>query len=455
MIRHHPNQDPRARRASRTAAGAALAALLALAGPAAAVDLLDVFRLALTSDPGFQAALAANRASQELRPQAFAAIRPDARLSYSIDSTREDVKRAGFFGGGRVTQFTTKRWALDITQPLYRKDLFVAVDQADTRISQADAELAFARQDLMLRVAERYFGVLRARDDLEFQRAEKDAFSQQLEQARQRFDVGLIAITDVEEAKAGFDLAVAAEIAAVNALDNAGEALREIIGEYQAAALAPLGERLPLITPAPPDIDRWTRTSLRQNWQVTAARYSAQTARKEIRRRAAGHLPTLDLVGSAQVQEQGGGIAGGSETEDVSLGLRLSVPIYQGGSVLSRTREAQHLYRQSLDELKATQRAAQRQTRDAFLGVQSGISRVRALSQALASTQSALEAVEAGFQVGTRTSVDVLNAQRDVFRAKRDYAGARYDYLLDILRLKQAAGTLGEEDLQQINAWLL
>ena len=306
----------------------------------------------------------------------------------------------------------------------------------------------------MVRVADRYFGVLRTLDELSFAKATLEAFSQQLEQSRQRFEVGLIAITDVEEAKAGYDRANADVIGAVVAVDNSREALREVTGDYH-NDLALLGPNLPLVTPEPADIDKWTSTALEQNLSITSARLAIQLAGQEIKRVRSQHLPTLDLIGSHQRQSTGGGINGASRLHTSVIGVALDIPIYQGGLVLSQTRESRHLHRQTLNEFERQRRRAQRTTRDAFLGVQAGISRVAALAQAVQSAQSAKDAIEAGFEVGTRTSVDVLNSDRDLFRARRDHSIARYEYVLNILTLKEAAGILSEDDLSQIDAWLL
>lgn len=428
--------------------------LLLPAGPGAlAIDLVGVYQLALSSDPTFQAAGAANRAAQEAKPQARAQLLPDVSGSASAERNFLDVRRSNTISRLGTDEFSTNEYSLNLTQPVFRRDLFIQLGQANSRIEQADAEYAFALQALMLRTAQRYFDVLRAEDELGFARAEMEAFEQQLRQSRQRFDVGLIAITDVEEAQAGFDLAKAQVIAAENQLDVAREAMREVTGEYH-RELEGLSQRLVLVRPEPDDIDRWTEIALRQNLRLAAAISSSQVARDEIRRQSSGHLPTLDIVGSYGRDDSTGGFSGGSTSEQSAIGLQLNVPIYQGGLVVSRTREARHLYQQSLDQVEEQRRSVQRQTRDAYLGVISGISRVRALEQAERSTESARAAIEAGFQVGTRTSVDVLDAERDVFRAKRDLAGARYDYIIDSLTLKQAAGTLSREDLNLINAWL-
>ena len=417
----------------------------------AAVDLMEVFEIALSSDPAFLAAGAGNRAAQEGRVQARAALLPNARLTASLIGNDQEVRQSTFSPRSRPS-FQSTDIELAITQPIYRKELWISLEQSDLSIQQANVQYASARQDLMLRTAEAYFTVLRALDERSFAQATQQAFEQQLKQSQQRFEVGLIAVTDVEEAKSGFDRARADVIAADNALDNAEEAMREITGQYH-QALALLGREAPLVVPEPADIDAWTETALRQNLDLLAARFASDRAQDEIGRQQSRHLPTLDLVGR-YVNSSSGGVFGDSETRTSSIGFQLVVPIYEGGGILSTTRESRHLYQQSVDEVEQARRSAQRQTRNAYLGIESGIAQVQALGQAVRSAESALESIEAGFQVGTRTSVDVLNATRDLFRAKRDHALARYDYIIDILNLKQAAGTLSEADLLTINRWL-
>ena len=422
-------------------AGMLLAGAFLPAAPVHAETLLQVYERALASDSEFLAAGAANRAAQEIRPQARAGLLPSAGVrldaNWNDDHTRLDFD----FGSYGIV--------LSVEQPIYRLDRRIALEQADSRIAQADALYAAARQDLMVRVSQRYFGVLEAEDELSFARATLEAFEQQLRQSRQRFEVGITAITDVEEAKAGFDLARSQLIAAENALDTAREALRETSGEYH-RKLTPLGA-MPLATPEPTDIDRWTETALGQNLRLLAARHDTETARREIERIRAGHSPTLDAVGSHRRIDR---TSGAGETWDTVIGLRLNLSLLDGGSVLSRTRESRHRHRQALDELERERRRTQRETRDAYLGVNSSISQVSALEQAVRSNEAAANAVEAGFQVGTRTSVDVLDAQRELFRARRDLARERYTYVRNVLRLKRAAGTLSEDDLREVSGWL-
>lgn len=423
------------------------------AAPASAIGLRDVFALALQNDSAYQAQSARNRAAQEFVPQAEALLMPDISVDTSIAATRRQILDSTSANARQADGFMQGSMTLSITQPLYRRDLVVQIDQADTRTRQANADYSFALHDLIVRTAEQYFAVLAAVDSLDFARAELEAIAQQLTQSQQRFEVGLIAITDVEEARAGHDLAVARVIAAENDLDSTREALREITGKYL-PALTPLGTEVPLVVPEPNNLDAWTETALEQNQQLLSTRLEVSRLRDEIRRVESGHLPTVDLVGSSGVTMSSGLSTGRSKNWDNTISMRINVPIYRGGLVLSQTREAQQLHQVALDEHERQRRATQRLARDSFRGVLSGISRVTALKQAVRSAESALEAIEAGFQVGTRTSVDVLNAQRELFSARRDFSSARYDYILNILRLKQAAGTLGPEALTQVNGWL-
>ncbi len=432
-----------------------IGALLLMPYAYAAEDLSHIYTLAESKDPQFRSVQAAYRATLEQRPQARAQLMlPTLSFNSNTAYNRQDTTLGGDFGvgSGGLTEFHSYGWGLQLNQPIYHHDRYVALQQADEAIRQAELEVDAAQQDLIVRTGERYFTMLAGLDNLEFARAEKDALGRQLEQTTQRFEVGLIAITDVHEAQAGYDLATADEILALNLLDNTIEALREVTGEYH-RNLALLGEKLPLLAPDPQDIEQWTDTALQQNLRLASALVAAESAQNEIRRQYAGHIPTLDIVGSHGFFRQGGRFGNVEQTTTV-LGLELNVPIYEGGQVVSRTREAEQRYLEILENLERQRRTTVRQTRDSYLGVISGISRVKALNQAVVSTETALEATEAGFEVGTRTSVDVVSASRDLFRAKRNYAKARYDYILDILRLKQAAGTLSPDDLSEINAWL-
>src|SRR5918999_2778140 len=454
---------------------ALMVAGIGVAAPIGAEDLATIYTLAEQQDPQFQQVEASRRAILEAKPQARAQLMlpsvtisanvtrnfqdisvPQAQVSdiSLIDTQGRPIPLRDLLGVSRsgYTEFTSGDYTLSITQPVYHYDRTLQYRQADTRIQQANAEFGAARQDLIVRVAERYFDVLAAIEFLEFAGAEKQALFQQLDQAKQRFEVGLVAITDVQEAQAGYDRAVADRIQAENLLENAREALRELTNQYHQTLLK-LGEEIPLIAPVPPDIDRWIAKSLEQNLRLAAAFQATKVARQEIARQSAGHRPTLDLIASHGFSTTGGRF-GAADIDSSAIGLQFNLPIYQGGQVNSRTREAQHRHEEVLARLEQERRAAHRQAHDAYLGVITGISRVKALRQAVISNQTSSEATQAGFEVGTRTGVDVVNAQREVVRAKRDYAQSRYDYILDTLRLKRAAGMLTPTDLTPINTWL-
>lgn len=416
------------------------------------IDLVGAFRLAQENDPRYLAASAENQANQELLPQARSFLLPNLSASGDLTGNRLDIVESTFTRTGR-RQFNEKALSLSLVQPLFRRELWIQLKQASDQVRQSEVRFTLARQDLILRLAEAYFGVLQAMDELRFARTEKKALEQQLEQAEQRFEVGLVAVTDVQEAQAGFDAARAREIAAINQLNNAIEALRAITGRYL-TDLAVVGPDLPLVTPEPNDIELWTKTGLEQNLSVQIAQLTADIAEKDIKRAEAGHLPTLDLVGSHTYSDTGGGVFGGTRSHNTALGLQLNLPIYQGGLVMSQTRQARAQYQQALDQLLLERRETQRQTREAFLGILTSISQVEALRQAVVSARVAKEATDAGFEVGTRTAVDVVVATRNVTQQERNLSLERISYLLDILRLKQAAGVLSDADLAEINRLL-
>lgn len=421
---------------------------------AQADNLLDIYNQAAQGDPQILAAAAAHRAAREARPQSLAQLLPQVSAGASASRNRETISNASSpLFTDDTFNYNTRGYALNLQQAVYHHDYYVQLRQADSRIAQADATYGAAEQDLIVRSATLYFAALAARDSQSFAHAERDAIAHQLEQAKQRYDVGLIAINDVQEAQARYDLATAQAIAADNQLASQDEAVRELTGARHDHLLG-LAQTMPLIAPEPDDMEQWVKTALTQNLQLSAAQNALKIAQEEISRRRAGHLPSLDLVGSRNFQSIGGGTLGGRDDTLDSVTLQLNVPLFSGGLTSSRTREAVQLQEQSREQLEQIRRATERQSRDAFRGVTASISTVKALQQAVTSNQTALESATAGNEVGTRTMIDVLDAQSNLFRAKRDYARARYDYLLNTLRLKQAAGTLAPKDLEAINSYL-
>ncbi|MEN8170412.1 MAG: TolC family outer membrane protein [Pseudomonadota bacterium] len=409
-----------------------------------AENLLDVYRMAQQSDPTLRAAEAGNQAAQEGLSQSRAALLPQVNLTANVTQNQRDIN-------GTSTDYESNGYNLSLVQSLYHHDHYKQLEKADAGIAQANAQYEAQRQGLILRVADAYFNLLAGQDNLATAEASKRAIGQQLRQTQQRFEVGLSAITDVHEAQAGYDAAVAAEITARNGLDIAREALREITGQ-EPLAPAPLQETMPLLTPDPANIGQWVEKALEQNLPLIAAEAASRAAGEELRRRDAGHYPTLDLVANHNYSDTTD--LDGNEYTNNSIGVQLTVPILSGGLTSAQSREARALYTQAQETLEAQRRATIREVRSAYLGVTAGISQVQARKQALSSAQTALKATQAGFEVGTRTAVDVLNSQQVRYSAQRDYARSRYDYLLATLRLKQAAGSLSEEDITLVNGWL-
>lgn len=443
----------------------------AVAAPAAqAADLLDAYRLALRNDPQIHVAEANFRAEKEAKPQAWAQYLPQINASAQWSDTNGESSGEQIFSGvvfpSNIPDEQTERtsFGLRLTQTVFDWGRIQQFAIADATVAQADATYRAAQQALIIRVAEAYFNVLAALDTLESARANREAIGQQLEQTKKRYEVGLIAITDVQESQAAYDQAVADEIAAERQVIVAREALRVITGEYMQDLAAP-GEDMPLVLPEPAEAEAWVKTALNQNLDLIAARFGLEAAYERVDQSRAGHLPTLNLSASYNDSETessqtslSNGVPsselGNFESQSRTIGLELAVPIFSGGATSSRVREAAARATAAHAELQRATRTAQQQARSSYLGVTSEMSRVKALRQAVQSAETALKATRAGFEVGTRTTVDVLVAQRNLFTARTDYARARYDYILNLLRLKQAAGLLDVEDLQEINGWL-
>jgi outer membrane protein len=444
-----------------------LVSAIVVANPAHAASLLEVYQQALQSDPLIHEAEARRLATLEAVPQARGSLFPQlvAGGSWSAGSRSG---RDAFQDQGVILVANTESdrdtfgWGAELRQSIFRWDQVVTLQQANKIAAKAEIDFEAAQQDLIVRVVSRYFEVLAAEDRLTSIHADRNAIARQLEQAKQRFEVGLIAITDVQESQAAYDQSVAAEIQAKRELATARGLLQEITGEYVAALAAP-GEDFPLNSPNPADEASWIDLAMGQNLSVVSSRFEEEIARSEISFRRTGHYPTVELVAnyndsdsdiSAQFVD---GVAFpdfNTTNQQDSIALEFSVPLFAGGRTSSRVREAVYLHRASKEQLQRVVRETERLTRDAYLGVLSEISRVNALAQAVQSTRTALEATQAGFEVGTRTIVDVLNAQRSLYIAITNYYQSRYTYIGNVLRLKLATGTLAVQDLEQIDRHL-
>ncbi|MDH4125566.1 MAG: TolC family outer membrane protein [Gammaproteobacteria bacterium] len=452
-------------------------AALGVAGPVQADSLLQIYQQALQSDPRIREAEARRLAALEAEPQARSLLLP--QIDFGADWNKVNASGSGTGNDINVDPVTgeitvipvpfssesrdeTTNWQFSLRQSLFRWDQIIGLRRADKIVAKAEADREAAQQDLVIRVAQAYFGVLAAEDRLTSFHANRQAIARQLEQAKQRFEVGLIAITDVQESQAAHDQAVADEIGAKRSLATARESLREITGEYIGSLSAPSDE-LPLRTPEPSSETGWVDTALAQNLALVSSRLDEQLARDEISFRRNGYYPTLDFVAgvgnsnsdASRNNNDFGYLDADSDFDRDSIGIQFSIPIFTGGANRSNVREAVYLHSAAREQLQRVTRETERQTRDAYLGVLSEISRVEALQQAVQSSTTALEATQAGFDVGTRTIVDVLDSQFALYRAITLFYQARYDYLMNYLRLKQAAGDLSIADLEEIDRWLI
>jgi len=422
-----------------------LALTLALAPAAHAANLSDTFRDAQAYDAQYAAARAAWQAGQEKAAQGRAGLLPQVNLSGNVRYNEVDTD----FGN---SDFSSNTLAIQAAQPLFRRQNTVQYEQAKNQVKIAELQFRAAEQDLVLRVAQAYFDVLQSQDNLAFIAAQKAAISEQLAAAKRNFEVGTATITDTHEAQARFDLTVAQEIAEQNSFNIRLRALEKLIGK-PAGGLDVLAENRILKTEAGA-IDDWAQRAATGNLAAEIQRLAKAIADQDVERNRAGHYPTLDAVAGYSVNNN---LSAGTLRYDANvaqIGLELNLPIYQGGLTSSRVREAIANQEKARQDLENASREASLQARQAWLNVNSGAARVRALEQALISSQAQLDSTKLGLQVGVRTSLDVLDAEQQVLSARRDLAGARYAYLLAGLALKAAAGTLNPADLGEIDQHL-
>ena len=420
--------------------------------PVHANGLVDVYSIAKSKDTEIREAEANFNAAAQARPIARSSLLPQISLNAETSDNSLDTEGQTFGVSGADVDFNSHGYGLRLTQPLYNHEFYVQLRQSKNTVAKALVVLDDSKQELILRVTELYFNVLAAQDDLKFATAEKDAINRQREQAEKRFEVGLVPITDVKEAQSSYDSAIAREIDAQIALELSLDALA-VVTEDRITNLKTLSSRMELVRPDPDSVEDWIHSALNQNLALLINEYDTKIAQQEIQRNRAKHLPTVDIVASYNDTDTGG-LTGSRQTEDSRIGLELNFPIFEGGRTHYQTKESQYLYKAALEAHERIRRETTRDTRDAYHNVVAGISRVGAFGKAVESAEVAAEATEAGFEVGTRTSVDVLLALRSVFQAQRDYSRSRYDYLLDTLRLKRSTGTLKSDDLLQIDNWL-
>lgn len=417
-----------------------------------AEDLIQIYDIAVENDPALREAEQTLFATRELKPQAQALLLPSVAVSGEVQQQNVESTGNGTYGRfDRTDRYSTQNAQAVFKQSVFNRANWMTLQQSDHIIAQAEAEYRNTQIELMVKTTEAYFNVLRAADAVTVQEALLRANERQLEQSKQRFEVGLVAITDVNESQAAFDRSRADVITSKNVLNRVWEALRAIVGPIK-LPLARLGEQLPLSPPEPNDITTWAETALRGNFGIIAASEAANAAKGKIDIERSGHYPTVSMQAGYDLSRSGAEYNTDSDTGFV--GLSVNVPIFQGGSVTSRTRQAGFQYRAAQDRLDQVRRLVDQQVKDAFRGILTSIEDIRARQAAVVSARSALESTQAGLEVGTRTQVDVLNAQRNLFQAEFDYMDARYNYIINGVKLHQATSTLTRDVLEKGNAWL-
>lgn len=425
-----------------------------LASPLLAADLMQVYRDAQDNDPTFAAARATLDAGREKTPQARAGLLPSLTLSGNTvwNENEYSYKSQPAFNG--EPRYNSNGYQLTLSQPLFRWQNWVGYDQSKIQVAQAEANFAQARQDLILRVAQAYFDVLYANENLTAVQANKESIAQQLELAKKSFEVGSATITDTHEAQARYDLAQAQEIAAESDLEVRKRSLQAILGK-EPGLLAELRKGAELQRPQPDDMNAWVAAAEKDSLAVQVQQANADIAAREVDRQRAGHYPTIDLVANyGHAKTLASTSFGQVENDYQNAGIQLNIPLFSGGLTASRQREASANRAASLSALEGTRRGAALSARQYYLGVANGLAQVKALKAALVSSQSALASNKLGYEVGVRINIDVLNAENQVYVTRRDLAKATLDTLMAQLKLKAATGALGDDDVGRINALL-
>ena len=424
-----------------------------LASPLQAADLMQIYREAQANDAAYAAARSTVEAGRERTPQALAGLLPTIGISGNTQWNENDISLRKSTTTDNV-KFNSNGYTLTLTQPLFRWQNWVAYDQSKFQVAQAEANFVQAGQDLILRVAQAYFDVLYANENLKAVRANKVSIEQQLESAKRNFEVGTSTIVDAQEAQARFDLAIAQEIAAESDVEVRQRTLQAIIGK-EPGSLAPFRRNAEIPQPQPADMKQWATAAENDNINVQLQMAALEIASLEVDRQRAGHYPTVDLVASkgstTALASAGLGLV---DSDFRTIGVQVNLPIFQGGQVVSRQREASANRAAAESTLEQARRNAALQARQQYLGATNGLAQVRALKAALISSQSSLESNRLGFEVGVRINIDVLNAENQVYVTRRDLAKAVLETLMSQLRLKAAVGTLSEDDVVAANALL-
>ena len=420
-----------------------------------AADILSIFKLARQNDARFRADQATHQAQQQVPTTARSQLLPALSVDAATGRKKDSFTGGSGFNPEGEGSFNSDEYGLSFSQTIYDRRKFLGYKQAKVIAQQSDLEFAIARQDLIIRVVVEYFRVLAAQDNVDLTTANRKTLQRQLELAEERLEVGLGTTTDLFDAQARFSIAEAEEIDAHTILENAKQALAELIGHVPTTALERLKPDTPLLYPEPNDIEVWVNRALENNLQLAVQRKEEEFALQEIKRQRAGHLPTLDFIVGHGVVDNDGSISGPPIKREATDALvQLSLPILEGGAVVSRTKEAGFRYTAAQERVESARRSAERIARASFLNTTTRIRQVEAFRQAVIASERAFESKQESFKAGLETNIDVLNAQRDLFRAQRDYLRSRYDYILNRLDLEQVVGDLNQEDIVQVNNWL-
>jgi len=427
--------------------------LIILASPIRGENLYDIYELALKNDPLLRAAEATYRAGKENKAQGIAGLLPTLSIGGSTNWNEYRIEEQ------LQDQYNSNSYYGNINQPIFRLDKWFQFERGSALSESAEAEFAYQQQETMIRVASAYFNVLNSFDNLNAAQAEEKAIQRQKDLAKKRFDVGLAAITEVQETQAAYDLTIVSRISRQAQLDSAQETLTSIIGR-EISLLSPLSDNFEISLPDPLDRESWVSLGLKNNYQLKSAKLQRDAAQASARATASNHLPQIDLVGriSQSTSKQGkfGGFIQnplfGIEQDTRQYSIQFNLPLYAGGAISSARRQAYANYDRSKEQAIYTERSTIRDVRSNHFGVQTQVANVTARKQALASAESALKATEVGYEVGTRNTVDLLDAQKRLFQAQRDYAGSRYEYIISMLRLKASVGSLSPNDLLNISS---
>ncbi len=417
------------------------------------VDFLSIYQKAKQNDPIYRQKELEYREEKHSVSRARAnLLLPKIAISASKRKVGQDISLQSGFGAGGTTNFVSTQYQITLNQSIFDATKFLNLTQAKKRTKKKEIQYLNSRQELIFRVVEGYLALLSAENKLNFATSEVQSLQSQLDRVNQRFEVGLVAITDVQEARAGYDRANAEKLKAKNELDLAIDSLKKVTGTHY-TNLKKIDVDIPLIKPDPPDVEHWVDNAMTSNLSVAEARVDELIQKDQIRKSRARYAPKLEIIGSHGSSEQGGRF-GSSEVDNTDIGLQLNIPIFHGGDAFFESKKEAANYSVKKVITENQMRTTENKTREAFLGIRTQIGLVRAFKQSVKSTRLSLDSIKAGYEVGTRTTVDIVEAESKLSESKRNFYEAIYGYILNVLKLQHQVGTLAEEDIEYLNQWL-